>query len=136
MTHPAPARHAIHPAALWFGLFAAPLLWSAQELASYALVAHACYPRTTLLGAPMYGAEGLAIVVGVVALAVGVAAGLTAYRAWRVSRTEDEGEQERLLDVGEGRTRFMAFAGLLLSSLFSLAIAFNLGAIFLLPTCL
>ena len=136
MMHPAPARHVISPVALWFGLLAAPAIWSVQELASYALVAHACYPRNILLGMPTYGADTLSILISVVALAVGIAAGVTAYRTWRASRAEHGGEHERLLEVGEGRTRFMAFAGLLFSALFSLAIAFNLAAIFFLPTCL
>lgn len=139
MTHPAPARHAVRPAALWFGLFAAPLFWSVQELVSYTVIAHACYPQDVSRTVPaLPSAAAIAVVVGAVAFGVAIAAGLTAFRVWRATHAEyEEGDGNgRLFNTGEGRTRFMAFAGLLLSLVFLLAIALNLGAIFLLPTCL
>ena len=51
--HPAPAVRALTPAALWFGLFGAPVAWSLQLLASYALVAHGCYPDAEPMAMPV-----------------------------------------------------------------------------------
>jgi hypothetical protein len=137
MTSPVAVRHTIRPAVLWFGVFAAPLFWSIQELVSYALIAHACYPRSVPLAAPASGrAETLAIAAGVIAFIVAAIGGVTALRIWRATRVKGEDGEETPRDVAEARTSFMGFAGLLLSTVFLLAIALNLGAIFLLPTCL
>lgn len=42
--HPAPGRHLVGLGALWFGLFGAAAAWSVQELVSFAVVSHSCYP--------------------------------------------------------------------------------------------
>ncbi len=60
---------------------------------------------------------------------------MTAWKSWRATREEEGGEQEELLEVGEGRTRFMALAGMLLSALFGLAVLFNAIPPFLVPAC-
>lgn len=134
--HPAPHRSAVALAALWFGLFGAPGVWSIQLMVSYAFAAHSCYPARIPLHAPTFGwVWTLELVVSLVALVVALAAGATALHSWRATRTESEGPKEALLEAGEGRTRFMAFAGILTSALFLLGVVLNGAALFLLPVC-
>lgn len=134
--HPAPAAHGVARAALWFGLFGAPLVWSLQLLVNYALVAHACYPRSEPRATPVFG--GLwtfTLVASLVALAVALGAGGTAWRSWRISRHEHRGDAGESLEVGEGRTRFMALAGMLMSGIFLLGIVMAAIPLFLVTPC-
>jgi len=132
------ASTAAHAAAgaLWFGLFGTPLAWSLQLLASYALTAHACFPAAEPLGEPADGnAWLLALIASAAAAVVAVVAGTTAWRSWRATRNEHPGDHGTLLEVGEGRARFMALAGLLLSGIFSLGIVMNALPLFLVQPC-
>ncbi|MBX6322834.1 MAG: hypothetical protein IRY94_13475 [Rhodospirillaceae bacterium] len=70
-----------------------------------------------------------------IALAASVAAGLVAWRCWHLVREEARGHGGRLVEAGEGRTRFLAACGMMLSAAFFAASAFNLGAFLALPLC-
>ena len=134
--HPAPQRGAVSSGALWFALFGAPAAWSVQLLVSYALSSHSCFPRRVPLTAPTLEAlPAWELGVAVAALVVALAAGGVAIHAWRATRAEGEGSEHRLLETGEGRTRFMAFAGVLVSGLFALGVVLNLITPILLPAC-
>jgi len=82
--------------------------------------------------------------VSLLALAVCVAGTVVAWRAWRHTREEHQQGTGRgqhhepgaaLLETGEGRTRFMAFAGVLTSVTFLVVSAANTAAIFLVSPC-
>jgi hypothetical protein len=130
--HSLPASRAVAPAVLWFGLFGAPVAWSLQLLASYALVAHGCYPDAEPITMPVVpGLMPLVLGTGAAALAVALLAGGVAWRSWRAT----QGEHEALLEVGAGRVRFMALAGILLSAVFVLGIVMNTVPLLLLRPC-
>jgi MFS family permease len=134
--HPAPHRDRTSVWALWFGLFGGHVAWSIQMLVNSALVSHSCYPEREPLTTPSLGGTwGITIGVSVLALVIGGAALLTAVRSWRATQHELEGTQHGLLETGEGRTRFMAFAGILLSGLFTMAIILNAVALFTTHPC-
>lgn len=134
--HPAPARHTVALAALWFGLFGAPAAWSVQLMANYALVAHGCFPSAEPRSTPVFGGLWtVALVVSIVALLVAAAAFLVARRSWLSTREEHHGDREALLEVGEGRTRFMAYAGMLVSALFVLGVIMATIPLFILSPC-
>jgi hypothetical protein len=134
--HPAPAVRAVTPAALWFGLFGAPVAWSLQLLASYALVAHGCYPDAEPMTMPVIpGLRALVLATGVAALAVALLAAGAAWRSWRAAQHEHKGGHEALLEAGEGRTRFMALSGMLLGAVFVLGIVMNVVPLLLLRPC-
>jgi hypothetical protein len=134
--HPASTGRVAAPLALWFGLFGAPVAWSLQLLSSYALVAHGCYPDAEPMTMPVVPAlETLVLGTGAAALVVALLAGGSAWRSWRATRHEHEGGHEALLEAGEGRTRFMALAGMLLSAVFVLGIVMNVVPLLMLRPC-
>ncbi|MDQ6626941.1 MAG: hypothetical protein M3Z29_00585 [Pseudomonadota bacterium] len=119
--------------ALWFGLIGAPVAWSLQELINVSLAGHACYPHDMPLAMPLFDhLKGISIGVEAVAFLVCAVAGVVAYSAWRKTRDEKPGDAHQLLGSGDGRTRFMAMAGMLTSGLFAIGTAlaaFNLATI-------
>ena len=122
--HPSPHRHRVIGAALWFGLAGAPAAWSLQELINVSLAGHACYPQDTPLAMPAFQhLKGLSTGVEALAFGVCIVAGAVALVAWRKTRHEKPGDAHQLLGSGDGRTRFMAMAGIMTSSLFALGTA-------------
>ena len=134
--HPSPHRHRVLRVALWFGLLGAPVAWSLQELVNVSLAGHACYPHDLPLAMPLWLQLGsIALWVEAVAVIVCIAAGLVAFASWRRSRNEKPGDAHQLLGSGDGRTRFMAMAGVMTSALFLIGTALaalNLTAV---PPC-
>ena len=123
--------------ALWFGVFGGPLFWSLQELVNYTITAHFCFPRALPLAAPSFGGTWtVALVVEIAALIGALVAGLASWRSWRLTKGEAEREHGAVLDTAEGRTRFIAYAGMLSSGLFALAIILSGFALFIVPACL
>jgi hypothetical protein len=134
--HPAPAGHTLPLGALWFGLFGAPAAWSIQLMLGYGLVAYSCFPGSEPRATPTFGGlRSMVAFVSVAALAISLAAGGTAWRSWHATRREHPGDEEALLEVGEGRTRFMALAGMLVSGLFVLGVIMNAIPLFIMPLC-
>lgn len=122
-THPAPQQHLVGLPALWFGLFGAPAAWAAQLISNYALLGHFCYPRDTPLASPTFGAtRAVAIIVSSVLLLVAAAALVVALHSWQATRYRRRAEHHEVAEVGEGRTRFMAMSGLLVSGIFVYAV--------------
>lgn len=132
IAHPAPHRQRVGMLALGFGIVGAPLAWNIELLAGAALSGHQCFPRYLPLAVPLWtGTWGFLLATSVVAIVMGIAAGLVAWRSWRRTRDEKPGS----VHGGEGRTRFMAMCGLLSSGLFLVALVFTLAAIVLVPLC-
>jgi hypothetical protein len=135
-THPAPHRHRVGIAALLFGIAAAPMVWSTQMLSSSSLAGYVCYPHAAPLSIPLWGGwRPVLFAIAGVSIAVAVFGGLVSLRNWRRTFQERPGSAHHLLDLGEGRTRFMAMGGMLISGLFVYAILFGLTALWLVPPC-
>jgi heme/copper-type cytochrome/quinol oxidase subunit 2 len=133
---PAPASHRVGPAALWFGLFGAAVAWSIQELAGYAAIAHACYPSWQPRFIPaVSGVWTTTLIVSLLMVTLGITAGLTAYRSWRHTRRERSDEEQRQLEVGEDRARFMAISGIIVSGILLFNLLMNAVVLFLVPPC-
>ena len=114
-SHPAPHRDRVALSALLFGLAAAPLAWQVQILVGSSAATSA--RKSTLLA------------LFAICLAAALAGGLVALRSWRLTFQEVPGSAHQLLDRGEGRTRFMAMCGMLVSLLFFYALLFGLTAL-------
>lgn len=134
--HPAPHRHRVSLAALFFGLAAAPAAWNGQLLVSVALSAHACYPRDVPLTLPIWsGLWWILVAIDVAGIMLAIAGGLVSFRSWRLTFDEAPGSVHHLLDIGQGRTRFLAMFGILTSVLFALGLLFAAAADFVVPLC-
>ena len=134
--HPAPHRHNVPLAVLVFGLAAAPLAWIAQTSLNYLVASRACYPfDARKLQVVVDGLWPLVIIAALVALAVGIIAAMVSWRAWRATREEHHGGGHQAIEVAEGRTRFLALAGVMLSALFVAAVVFNAVGLFVVPPC-
>jgi hypothetical protein len=143
--HPAPERSRVPVRMLWFGLFGGPVAWSVQTLVNLSLASHACYPQLFPLDAPTTGGlRGIVFVVSILAVLVSSAAAVSAWRAWQFTRHEHQqasgkADQHRAetaaLETGEGRTRFMALAGVLMSTTFVLVALVHLSTVFLITPC-
>jgi len=136
----------VAPFTLWFGLVGAPAAWSVQTLVNLPISSHACFPRIFPLEAPATGAlRGILFVVSLAAIIVSVVALRTAVRGWEMTREEHQsgtgkGDQHArgtaLAETGEGRTRFMAAAGVLASATFLLVSIAQTAVVFLIaPPC-
>ena len=139
--HPAPRHGTVSMPLLWFGLFGAALAWALQLISNYWLFSHFCYPTVTPRATPTFdGVRVIGIVVSGVLLLVAVAALLTAVRSWRRSRGEAHRRRElrqraETAEVGEGRTRFMAMAGMLVSGIFVYGLLMNAMPLLFMPVC-
>jgi hypothetical protein len=136
--HPSPHRGRVGLGALLFGLFGGPAAWAVQVIVNYALASHSCFlgsiPRS---GAPPgWTATWLALLlINIAALAVALAAAEMSRRQWRATRSEQPGSSDTLLQVGEGRTRFLAMCGMIFNLGFLVAIVSDTVAILVVPGC-
>jgi len=123
--------------ALWFGLFGAPFFWSVQLIVTYALTAHTCYPRHAPLltfTSPAVRAAVCAVIVA--ALGGCAAATVVSIRNCRAAGTGRRGsDANRDAGARQGRTRFMAYSGVLLGALFTGAVVLSGAAVLLLRMC-
>jgi len=143
--HPAPAREAVALGGLWFGFLAGPAAWTLQELVGSAITSHECFPRIFPLAAPpMEGMRGLLFGVSLFAIVLCVAGTAVAWRDWTRTRAEhhestgkarQHAHPAALLETGEGRTRFMALSGVLVSVTFLIVVIANSASIFLVRPC-
>jgi hypothetical protein len=120
--HPAPHREKVGLVALFYGLFAAPIVWSGQLMVTYGLVGAACYPGDTPLTGPAPGLGWVwwgVLIADLIALALIASGGLVAYRLWRVTGPP-ESHHHHLIEVGEGRTRYLAICGMGFAAMFFL----------------
>lgn len=102
----------------------------------YAGMAHSCFPRREPLEAMSNGGWWWsALAVSLAALVVGVAALSSSLQAWRLTRQEKDGGESAALEIAEGRTRFMAMSGILLSTVFILGILFAGAALVAMTPC-
>lgn len=154
--HPAPQRGQVGLGTLLFGIFGAPAAWSVQSLVNFSLASHACYPEMTPYASPTWnGLWPILLGMTLLAIVVGVSAGVVSYRVWQRTRGEGNGggdaraeggqrssapsgggaDARAALEIGEGRTRFMAMAGMLTSISFVFASVVHGIALFMVPPC-
>lgn len=136
VSHPSPERDRVSPARLFLAATLAPGAWLAQLTASYFFASEGCDPTN----GPAYNpvVPGLWLLLLLINLACAAAGAMGAYLAWscwRRTRREKSGGKGRLLDIGEGRTRFSALSALIVSFIFGLAICAEAAALLILERC-
>src|SRR5579884_2852033 len=86
--HPAPHRGRVSLGAIFYGTFAAPIVWAGDLMVNFALVSHGCYPGDHPLAAPTAGfgwVWDFALAFDLAALLLIASGGLVALRNWRVT---------------------------------------------------
>jgi hypothetical protein len=136
--HPAPHRGRVRLSTVFYGMFAAPIVWAGNLMVTYGLVGHACYPGYAPLDRVVedFGfVWPLVVACYVAGLLICVSSFLVSYRVWRITGSEAEGHWHHLIEVGEGRTRYFGLIGMAFSALFFGAILFGTVVPFILPLC-
>jgi hypothetical protein len=135
--HPAPHRRRIGLTSLLLCLAAPPIAWTAHLSANFVFADRLCFP-----GAVARVAAGILDRSPIVdygpsagALLICLIAAVTAYLNWRRTRGEKAGSHQTLIDVGEGRARFMALCGLFVGVGFAIATVFDSLSLFMARTC-
>ena len=119
--HPAQHRDRVSLSILFFGLFAAPIIWAGNLMVTYALSVHACYPGTEPLDHIIqdFGfVWPLMLACYLITLAVCASSGWVSYRNWKITGSEMEGHAHHLMEKGEGRTRYLSLIGVAFSMIF------------------
>jgi hypothetical protein len=134
--HPAPHRDRVGRLAIAFGLGAAPAAWGVQLLFNASLASHACFPKDVPLAAPSWtSVTSVVVAIAILALVICLFATLVAWRSWLRTATERPGSAHHLLESGDGRTRFLAMAGMMSGALFSIAIVLTVLNTAGVPAC-
>jgi hypothetical protein len=131
-----PDSHVPGVARLFAGMVLAPLAWALEVLIGYSLAAHACYPTDVALVAPTWSnlravVEGVSIALWLL-LFVGAA---IAWSNWKATRPQSNVEPHRIVQSGDGRPRFMALCGVVVSGLFAVVLLFTSVGILWVPSC-
>jgi hypothetical protein len=134
--HTAPHRERAPYVALVFGLVAAPLGWALHLLVNYSIAGQYC--AGAALTAATTGSDDTVstiFLVDLIAVVLAIAGGYIAFEVWEKAKQEKEGGAHRLVQAGEGRTRFLAMCGVLTSLLFGLAVVFDAIGAMVGPPC-
>lgn len=121
---------------LFAGMVLAPLAWALQVLVGYALAASACYPANLALAQPRWphvrGMVGGATLLLWGLLLCGCA---IAWSNWKATASQSPLAAGRIIQAGDGRRRFMALCGVLVSGLFAVVLLFTSIGILWVPSC-
>jgi len=135
-SHPAPQRDRVGLVLLLFGVAIAPIAWSLQLQLGYGFASHGCYPVDAPLSAPLWQSlRPSLIALSVLAILLGISGIAVSIRSWKRTRREKPGSGQELLSAGEGRTRFLAMSGMLVSGLFIIAVVLETIVLLLSPVC-
>jgi len=137
--HPSPHRDRVRVEALLLALAAGPAAWIFQLSVNFGVAAAICQPGGVPRATPPaagWGPENVFLIcVNLACLALAVAGGFVALAAWRRSAQEKSGGAGNLIEVGEGRTRFMAACAMMAAAGFAVAILFDTAWPFFVPSC-
>jgi hypothetical protein len=137
--HPSPHRDRVRLRALLLALAAGPAAWILQLSVDFGVAAAACQPGGIPRSAPPASGWGpeheLLVGVNLACLTFALAGGFVALAAWRRSGQEKPGGAAHLIEVGEGRTRFLAACAMMAAAGFAVAILFDTAWPFFVPSC-
>ena len=136
--HPAPHADRVNLGEMFFGVLGGPLAWFIQLCAGYALASAPCFRDGIRVSAPLPVLQWTrpAMVIAMLAsMAIALLALGVSWRAFRRTQQEAGDGSVQLLEMGTGRTRFLALWGVLLGGAFAIATAMTAVAFILLPRC-
>ena len=116
---------------LWFGVGAGVTVWGIHFFVTYALVDQVCrrnWLNFTVIG--LSGTQFVLLLLTLIGVAIGGAAGIISYWHWRRLRAEGDSFAPE-----SGRYRFMMFSGMVLSILFAALMVLTVIPSFVVPLC-
>jgi hypothetical protein len=120
-------------ARLWYGIFAAPVAFGAQEMLDWLISSGACPSGAPadVGGVPLFAhTRAILWMIGAGAFVAALAALWVGIDAWRQS------QDPSLLSIrAQRRTDYLAAAAMLVSAVFLIAILWQVVAVFVLPKC-
>jgi hypothetical protein len=122
--HPAPHRAQARLPTLFYGMFAAPVMWAGNFMVNYGLLSYACFPGDAPLpgGQPGLGyLWWLTLAFYVLTLCVCASGFVVSRRIWHATTKAGGGAADDVLDAGGLRTPYFALIGMAFSSLFFIA---------------
>jgi hypothetical protein len=131
--HPSPARHRASRFVLALALGGPPAAWLAQLLLAFAPTSYFCW--FAIPATPPAWLGPLIVTCNLVAIAIAVAAFAGAMQIIRQIGAEHGDSAGGLLEVGEGRTRFLAIWAAFTAVVFAVAIVANTLALHLVSSC-
>jgi hypothetical protein len=137
--HPAPHRERVTLWAILYGLFIGAIVWAGHLMLNYGLATRACYPGETPLARQDSGAGWagpLVLAIDVITLCLIASGFWISYRNWVVTGEESEGHHHHLMEVGEGRTRFLGICGMAFAVIFFLITLTDTISLAMVPLCL
>ncbi len=137
-SHPAPHADRVSAKESCFGLLAGPLAWFAQLSCGYALASGPCFRGGYRLSMPpseLHWTWPAMVLLTVAAVAISLAGFVVSMRAFNRTREEAQGGAHHVMEIGAGRTRFLALWGMVLGVGFALAAAITAVAFIALPRC-
>jgi len=134
--HPAPHADRVGSWETFFGVWGAPAAWFVQLCVNYALAGRGCDQFGTPTAGDGKSWNMLAMAVtALITLLIALLATSVAWRSYRRTQREQPGGHPELLEIGAGRTRFLAFWGIVFGVGFSLTILFTALGQEVLPRC-
>ncbi len=136
--HPAPQRARVSPVIAAFGVIGGPVAWFIEICGGYSLATAPCYSQAQRGLAPLDGLSWTwpaMITLLLMCVLVALAAFIVSARTFARTRSEGGGDHRHLMEVGAGRTRFLALWGMLLGAGFAVATALTAVAFVVLPRC-
>ena len=137
--HPSPHRDRVGLPTLLLVLGAGPTAWILQLVVDFGVASDLCrHNGAPRVAPPISGwtPEHIFLVgFNLVCLAVVLAGGFAALAAWRRTHQEKPGDAAALIEVGEGRTRFLAACGMMSAAAFAVAILFDTAWPLFVPSC-
>jgi hypothetical protein len=139
VAHPSPHRERAGFLEQMFAFAGGPAAWITQLVVNYAFASYTCYPRYAPRTSVVPGWGGIwggLLALNLIAIVVALVAAWTGLRVWQATRGDGGGASGEVLEMAEGRTRFMGVVGIITGLFFLAAVVFDTIALFLVPQCI
>ncbi len=122
---------------IWLGLLmlATPVIWGVRLVAKFTIASQVCFPdgeRLFALPARTHWVWPTLLAIDLVAIAIALTTIVISHRIWRRARPVDA---SLTMQLGEGRTRFLALWGLIIGFGFLGAVLYDIVPLLVVPVC-